>query len=76
MARSGSCQIVRGHVGELLQFDVALVQLFGVLFQLVLNLLLLGEESRIAAEVKMPSSVSSGLRLISTGNSLPSFRKP
>ena len=32
--------------------------------------------SRTAAERSIPSSVSSGLRLISTGNSLPSFRSP
>ena len=32
--------------------------------------------SRIALDTISPSSVSSGLRLISTGNSLPSLRKP
>ena len=32
--------------------------------------------SRMAAETNMPSSVSSGLKLISTGNSLPSLRRP
>ena len=32
--------------------------------------------SRIAADTSMPSSVSIGLRLISTGNSLPSLRRP
>ena len=32
--------------------------------------------SRTAPETSVPSSVSSGLRLISTGNSVPSFRRP
>ena len=32
--------------------------------------------SRIVLDTISPSSVSSGLRLISTGNSVPSFRKP
>ena len=32
--------------------------------------------SRMALETIMPSSVSIGLRLISTGNSLPSLRSP
>ena len=32
--------------------------------------------SRIALEIMMPSSVSIGLKLISTGNSLPSLRSP
>ena len=32
--------------------------------------------SRMALETRTPSSVSSGLRLISTGNSLPSRRRP
>ncbi len=32
--------------------------------------------SRIAAETSTPSSVLSGLRLISSGNSVPSFRSP
>ena len=34
------------------------------------------EMSRIAADTSTPSSVSIGLRLISTGNSLPSLRRP
>ena len=32
--------------------------------------------SRTAAETRRPSAVSSGLRLISTGNSVPSLRRP
>ena len=32
--------------------------------------------SRMAAVTSVPSSVSSGLRLISAGNSLPSLRRP
>ena len=32
--------------------------------------------SRIAAVTKIPSALSSGLNMISRGNSLPSFRRP
>jgi len=33
-------------------------------------------KSRMALETRVPASVTSGLKLISAGNSLPSFRRP
>ena len=61
-------QLMR-HVGEKLAFH-----LVGFLERLLEALAF--RDVANGAHARVPSSVSSGLRLISTGNSVPSFRSP
>ena len=84
-------QIVTGGIGELIQIVVRLPQRFVGLQKLLVrsatrcssrafssrisSSALRSVMSRIADVTSSPSSVCSGLRLISTGNSLPSLRR-
>ena len=67
-------QVVRSDVGELSQFLVRAVQLLHLLQKMRFGFLRT-VMSRMAAVTRMPSALSSGLSMISMGNSLPSLRR-